>query len=66
MAALADTAETEALESAKQSIDHALALAEDRTSSRADLARALYLLAYSCRAAVDVAECRGERITEGE
>jgi hypothetical protein len=47
---------------AREDVGRALALAQDEKVTRAELTRAIYFLAQSTRAAVDVAECRGELI----
>lgn len=62
LAALAEDMEENVLSVAKGDVDRALALAEDGKVTRAELIRALYFLGHSCRAAVDVAELRGERL----
>jgi len=44
------------------SAERARALAEDEKVTKAELIRAPFFLGQSCRAVVDVAECRGERL----
>lgn len=62
MSVIAEEAEEHVLSVARQDIQRALALAEDRQVTKAELIQALFFLGQSCRAAVDVAECRGERL----
>ncbi|MDT0611980.1 hypothetical protein [Streptomyces lancefieldiae] len=49
---------------ARQDIARALSVAEDGAVTKAELTRALFFLAQSTRAAVDVAESRQERMDD--
>lgn len=66
MEALAVQAEENVLKVARDDVDRALSLAEQEQVTKAELIRALYFLGQSCKAAVDVAQCRGERLDTPE
>jgi hypothetical protein len=58
--ALADTREELILQVAMEDVRRAMAL--DGSATKAELLRAIGFLAQSCKAAVEVAELRGERL----
>lgn len=62
MSALAEDREEHVLSVARKDADKALALVTQERASRYELIRALAYMVQSTRAAVDVAECRGERL----
>ncbi|WP_445279498.1 hypothetical protein [Streptomyces sp. DSM 118148] len=62
MAALAQAREADILRVAREDADRALSLITEPGASKYELIRALAYLVQSTRAAVDVAECRQERL----
>ncbi|MFE1240152.1 hypothetical protein [Streptomyces tendae] len=63
MAALAEAREAHLLRVAHNDIDRITALlASGEKTTKAELVQALHFLLYSAKAAVDVAELRGERL----
>ncbi|WP_143642056.1 hypothetical protein [Streptomyces viridochromogenes] len=59
---MAEDAEECVLQVALQDVDRATALMRQERVTRAELVQALCYLTQSTKAAVDVAECRGERL----
>ncbi|WP_324783082.1 hypothetical protein [Streptomyces sp. H51] len=62
MAALAEDREDHILRVAKGDVERAMALVTEDKVIKAELVQALHFLCHSAKAAVDVAECRGERL----
>ncbi|MGW2900477.1 hypothetical protein ACWDAO_39345 [Streptomyces sp. NPDC001212] len=63
MAVIAETAEAAALRTAAKDVGRVERLLKKHTEvTRAELVHALCFLVQSAKAAVDVAECRGERL----
>ncbi|MFE9974093.1 hypothetical protein ACFYRD_25870 [Streptomyces hirsutus] len=62
MALMAEGMEEQVLSVARKDAARALALVTQRKTSRYELIQIIAYLVQSTRAAVDVAECRGERL----
>ncbi|MEU3661765.1 hypothetical protein AB0E77_18740 [Streptomyces sp. NPDC032940] len=67
MAALAETREENLLRVARSDIERIAELLDsEEKTSKAQLVMALHFLLFSAKAAVDVAECRQDRLDERE
>ncbi|MEV5983600.1 hypothetical protein AB0L85_01060 [Streptomyces sp. NPDC052051] len=62
VAAVAETVEESVLSVTREDIERVQALVADEEVTKAELVRALCYLCQSAKAAVDVAECRGDRL----